>query len=317
MIMSTRIPSATTIRGFSVVRHAGSFVIACLDSMDAVWTWSESTGEWLARPLPYAHAGDPIVAQFPDAENTLDMLAASSVDGKLLLAAGGSEQEPAVWDLDTGELLWRTPINGAYLADVITAGGAFVTAQQYSEEVRLWSPDGTYTTLGEVAEVYCLGEARVGGRSLILAGGSETGVWDAETLANIATFTPEQGRVWSVTACELGERTAIFGGTENGELYAWALGEESSEPLYEPIAVSDDSLESVAAVTVAGRPLVVTQGENSLRLWDAAEGTENSHVDTREYDVTTMESTTVDGRRVLVTAGSDNILRIWDESDLA
>ncbi|MEV7092974.1 hypothetical protein AB0M80_09000 [Amycolatopsis sp. NPDC051045] len=78
-----------------------------------------------------------------------------------------------------------------------------------------------------MAEVYCLGEARVGGRSLILAGGSEAGVWDAETLANIATFTPDQGRVWSVTACELGERTAIFGGTENGELYAWALGEES------------------------------------------------------------------------------------------
>ncbi|MFC9235264.1 WD40 repeat domain-containing protein [Streptomyces decoyicus] len=317
MLVSARIPTDSAIHDLSVVHHAGSSLIACADERGGVWTWSPSTGEWLARPLPYAHAGDPVVAEFPDAENSIDMVAALSVDGKLLLAAGGDEQEPAFWDLGTGELLWRTPLNGAYLADVLALDGAFVTAQQYSEEVRLWSPDGADTVLGEVGELSCLGGARVGDRRLILAGGSGAEVWDAATLTHIATFDPDEGRVWAVTACALAERTAIVAATEKGDLYAWDLGAGRDEPLYEPVAASQGSLETVAVMTVDGRPRVVTAGQDSLRLWDAAEGFEAGHAPTRGHDITAMESAVVDGRQALVTAGHDGVLRIWDESDLA
>ncbi|QZY19977.1 WD40 repeat domain-containing protein [Streptomyces decoyicus] len=316
MLVSARMPADSTVHDLSVVHHAGSTLIVCVDERGGVWTWSLSTGEWLARPLPYAHAGDPLVAAFPDAENTIDMVAALSVDGKLLLAAGGDEQEPALWDLGAGELLWRTPLNGAYLADVIALDGALVTAQQYSEEVRLWSPDGTDTVLGEVGELSCLGGARVGDRRLILAGGSGAEVWDAATLTNIAAFDPDEGRVWAVTACAIAERTAVVAATEKGELYAWDLGAGPDELLYEPVAASQGPLETMAVMTADGRPRVVTAGQDSLRLWDAAEGFEAGHVLTRGYDVTAMESAVVDGRRALVTSGRDGVLRIWDESDL-
>ncbi|MEV4019966.1 hypothetical protein AB0J35_56765 [Nonomuraea angiospora] len=70
-------------------------------------------------------------------------------------------------------------------------------------------------------------------------------------------------------------------------------------------------------MTVDGRPLVVTPAQNSLRLWDATDGTEVGHVNAHGHGITTMESAIVDGRRVLVASGGDGVLRIWDESDLA
>ncbi|MFI6920441.1 WD40 repeat domain-containing protein [Nonomuraea spiralis] len=258
------------------------------------------------------------MAEFPDATNVIDMVAVFSAGGKLLLAAGGDEQEPALWDLGSGELLRRTPLNGAYLADVIAFDGAFVTAQQYSEEVRLWSPDGANTVLGEVGALSCLGAARAGGRRLILAGGSGAKVWDAGTLAGIGSFYPDGGRVWAVTACALADRTVVVAVTEKGELYAWPLdAEPDGPPLYGPVAASHGSLSTMAVVAVGGRPVVVTEGQDSLRLWDAADGTEVGRVNAHRHEVTAMESAIVDGRRVLVTSGSDGVLRIWDESDLA
>ncbi|MGI5201416.1 WD40 repeat domain-containing protein [Spirillospora sp. CA-108201] len=317
MIMSATIPSDSSICDFSVVHHAGSSLIVCAEAWGGVWTWSPSTGAWVARSLPYAHAGDPAVAEFPDAENVIDTVAALSVDGALLLAAGGDEQEPALWDLGSCSLRWRAPLNGAYLADVIALDGAVVTAQQYSEEVRLWSPTGADTLLGEVSRLSCLGAARVGGRRLILAGGSGVEVWDAATPAKIGSFYPYEGRVWAVTACAAAERTVIVAVTELGELYAWALGAEPDELLYGPVAASGGSLETVAVMTVDERPLVLTPAQNSLHLWDATDGTKVGQVNAHGHGITTMESTIVDGRRVLVTSGSDGVLRIWDESDLA
>ncbi|MEO3873416.1 hypothetical protein ABGB18_31785 [Nonomuraea sp. B12E4] len=314
MITSAQIPTGSPIRDFSVVHHAGQTLIVCAEKWGQVLTWAPATGEWMPRPLPYAHAEDPSMAKFPDAANVIDMVGALSADGRLLLAAGGDEQEPALWDLDSGELLWRTPFNGAYLADVIAVDGAFVTAQQYSEEVRLWSPDGTDTVLGQVSSPFCLAATRVDGRRLILAGGSEAEVWDAGTLAHLGYFAPEEGRVWAVTACALAGRPVVVGGTEEGELYVWPLdAQPDGLPLYEPVAASDGPLEA-AVMTPGGRPVVVTADQGALRLWDAADGTEAGRVGA--HDVTAMEPAIVDGRQVLVTSGADGVLRIWDESDL-
>lgn len=142
-------------------------------------------------------------------------------------------------------------------------------------------------------------------------------VWDAATRTSIATFDPAEERVWAVTACALAERMAIIAATEKGDLYAWDLGAGPDELLYEPVAAAQGPLEAMAVMTVGGRPRVVTAGQDSLRLWDAAEGFKAGHVLTRGHDITAMESAVVDGRRALVTSGREGVLRIWDESDLA
>ncbi|MEV5572223.1 WD40 repeat domain-containing protein [Spirillospora sp. NPDC052269] len=303
------------------MRHEGITRVVCAEKWGSVFTWSPSTGEWTSPRLAFAHAENPAFANYPDAHNEFSKVAAVSGGGRLVLAAGGDEQEPAVWDLGSGELVARTPSCGAYTADIVALDDRFVTAQQYSEEVRLWSLDGTDTLLDEVSEVFCLGTARIADRTLILAGGSGVTVWDAETLAELGDFSPDDmddARVWAVAACGLEQGTAIIGLTEERGLYAWSLDADDPDgpPLYGPVQLdgADDMME---VMHVDGRPLVVHPSDASLHLLDAADGTTVGHVPTPGHSVTALRAAIMDGRPVLVTGGSDGVLRIWDESELA
>jgi WD40 repeat protein len=322
MIESTQVPTSSPIRDLSVVHHDGASLVVCAEESGEVWTWSPSTGEWLARSLSFVHAGDPAMAGYPDAGNEIGSVAALSLDGELLLAAGGHEQEPGLWDLGSGELRWRTPADGSYIVDVVALDDAFVIAQQYSLEVRLWTPEGTDTLIDDETDVFCLGAARAGGESLILIGGSSVDVRDAGTLDVLGECRPDEndGDVLAVTACALEERTAIVAVTSEGALYVWDLegprGEWSDaveEPLFAPIALGEPAT-SVAVLSAEGRPLVVTPGGNSLRLWDGANGTQVREVDAP--GVAVVEQAVVDGRPALVAAGKDGVVRIWDESEL-
>ncbi|MGH8876009.1 MAG: hypothetical protein ACRD0P_01485 [Stackebrandtia sp.] len=316
MLTSAKIPSDEPIRDFSVVDHAGELLVVCADWTGRMWTWSVASGEWTPRPLPFAHAADPVMADYPDAENEFDRVAALSTGGSLLIAAGGDEQEPAAWNLETGELLWRTPVTGAYLADVVAVDGGFVTAEQNSEELRSWTPDGSVSLLGEPGYPYRLSFARIAERSLLLVGGSGVTVFNAATGTELESFDPDDARAWDVTACPLGDRTAVYAVTDERKLWGWELGvDEDEAELFEPVDVADVDVDTVAVLPVGGRTMVVTGDEKALRLWNAADGTAAGTIDVPGQLTTTMDSTVMDGKPVLVTAGRDGRLRIWDESD--
>ncbi|WP_157429492.1 WD40 repeat domain-containing protein [Actinomadura oligospora] len=318
MITSKPSPAESPICHLGVVHHAGAPLVVCAERWGGVLVWSPADGEWTTPRLAFAHREDPAFAEYPDAHNELDKVAALSADGRLLLAAGGDEQEPAVWNVDSGELVAHTPSCGAYTTDIVALDDRFVTAQQYSEEVRLWSPDGTDTLLDEVGSLFCLASAQIGDRTLLLTGGSGVTVWDAATLTELGNFYPaEDERVWAVAACSLGRTTAIIGLTEECMLHAWSLDADDPDEalLYDPVELNgaDDLM---VVIHVDGRPLVVNPTESSLHLLDAADGTTVGHVPTPGHSVTAMKAATVDGRPVLVTGGDDGILRIWDETDL-
>ncbi|GIG63964.1 WD40 repeat domain-containing protein [Phytomonospora endophytica] len=317
MLVSAQIPSDTSIADVSFVRHDGIDLVVCADRWGALWTWSPSTGEWDQPNLGFAHASDPVMRPYPDATNEFDMIAAASVGGRLLLAGGGDEQEPALWDFTTGEVVARAPVTGAYLSDVVAHGGRFYTAEQYSEEVRLWTPGVRGDAVAEVGSLFCLATARVGGRDLLLAGGEGVVVHTADTHVELASFAPYDGRVWGVTACEANERSLIIGVTENGRLCVWDLDDGGEEEIYEPVTATEGSLENVEVLTVGGRPLAVTPADGGgLRLWDVTDGSEAGHVEASGHGVTAMETASADGRTVLVTGGFDGVVRLWEASDL-
>lgn len=315
MINSKPIPTGEPIVGLSVARHRGSTLVVCLTG-DEVWTWSLPTGEWSPRTLAFAHAEDPVWADYPDAENELNSLAALSVGGRLLLAAGGHEQEPAIWDLDNGRVIRRSLAGGAYTADIVALDDAFVTSSVF-EEVRLWPPDGTEVLLAEDGGARCLASLRHGDRTLILAGDSGVMVWDAASRAQLADFYSWGGHVDAVAACALPQGTGVFAVTEERELYAWLLEtDDPDEPLYGPVPLPEGASEDLVVTCVGGHPLLVIPTRTSLCMLSPADGSSAGHVDTPDHGVLTMQAATVEGRPALVTGDHDGVLRIWDEADL-
>ncbi|MFC4909679.1 WD40 repeat domain-containing protein [Actinomadura gamaensis] len=319
MITSARIPTGAAIVDHDVVRHEGETLVVCVEDGGEVFTWSPESLTWTGRPLRYAHAGDPAVAAFPDAGNELGALAAASVGGRLLMAAGGDEQEPALWDLGSGDVVGRTPLNGAYLAGVVAVPGGFVTAEQYSEELRLWSPDGTATVLAEAGPVSCLATARAADRLLVLAGGEGATAWDAATWEELGSFFPDGDHLVAVTACDLAQGAALLGVTETGELYAWPLDGDGDpdEPVYGPVGVAGGAVRSIAVMSVGGRSLLVTPADDTVRLWDPSDGSAAGSLGAHGQEVATVRTAIVGGRPVLVTSGGDGVVRVWDGFGLA
>lgn len=315
MQTSALIPSDNPVADISVVTHDGGTLVVVADRWNGLWTWTPSTDAWDGLDLPFAHAADPVMQPYPDATNEFDMIAAASVGGRLLMAGGADEQEPALWDLATGEVLARAPVTGAYLTDVVAYGDVFFTAEQYSEHVRLWTPERHGEVVREVGSLFCLAVARAGGRDLLLAGGEGAIVFHADTQVEVASFWPaREGRVWGVTACEADGRALVVGVTENGELCVWDL-EGDEEELFEPVAASKEALEDVEVLTLGGRPLAVTAAEEGgLRLWDVTDGSAAGHVE--GHGVAVMEKAEIDGRTVLVTGGADGTVCVWEEADL-
>ncbi|MEV0644536.1 WD40 repeat domain-containing protein [Phytomonospora sp. NPDC050363] len=311
ILSSTPIPNGTTITDVSFADHGGSPLVVCADRYGGLWIWSPATGEWAAKPVPFAHAADPVMEPYPDAGNEFDHIALADVGGRLLLAGGGDEQEPAVWDFETGEIVARVPVTGAYLTDIVAVGGAFVTAEQYAERARFWSP-APDRVLGEVSSLFCLATARACGHDLVLAGGVGAVAWDAVTGAKIASCYVDDNdeRIWGVTACDAGGRSFVVGATEYGRVCVWNFDAGGTEEDYAQVKAAEGELEDVEVLTVDGRVLAVTAADGGgLRLWNVPDLGEAGHVSGHEVSV--MEKALVDGREVLITGGNDGTIRFW------
>ncbi|MGW1365224.1 hypothetical protein ACWCQP_48755 [Streptomyces chartreusis] len=184
LLLSSEIPSSSLIIDLAVVEVDGGPLVVCLDGNDAVWTWDPLRDLWQKRPLTYAYAGDPLTAEYPDAENELHSVAAAVSGGRVLLAAGGHEQGSALWDLESGELLRGAMYGGPYVGSMATVKGEgplrFVTGSDAG--VLVWGPSVEEPSVelpdSEIHGICAVAAARIHGRSLVVAGGSDVGVWD-------------------------------------------------------------------------------------------------------------------------------------------
>ncbi|ANP51667.1 hypothetical protein AVL59_20555 [Streptomyces griseochromogenes] len=107
----------------AVVGAVDGPLVVCFDRDSAVWTWDVQRDLWRQHPLAYAFADDPLAAQYPDAANELDAVAAAVHGGRVLPAAGGHEQGAALWDLESGALVRVARYDEPYVQALTLAEG--------------------------------------------------------------------------------------------------------------------------------------------------------------------------------------------------
>ena len=102
-------------------------------------------------------------------------------------------------------------------------------------------------------------------------------------------------------------------GREHADLYQAAiqgvqLGEQTTEPHGHQGPVN-----AVCAVTVAGRPMLASGGnDDTVRIWDPATGEQTTKLHGYQGWVNAVCAVTVDGRPMLASGGNDGTVRIWD-----
>ncbi|MFI9036020.1 WD40 repeat domain-containing protein [Streptomyces sp. NPDC053726] len=321
LLLSSEIPSSSPIIDLAVVEVGGGPLVVCADRNDAVWTWDPQRDLWQKRLLAYAFAGDPLAVQYPDAENELDSVTAAVSGGRVLLAAGGPEQGSALWDLESGEVLRGAMYGDPYVGSMATVKGEgpprFVTGSDAG--VRVWglSVEEPLVELpdSDIDGICTVATARINGRSLVVAGGSDVGVWDLAGDEQLASFYPDDGRIEAVAVSRIADRPIVVAAADPGEIYVWGLsGDEAGEPIHDPITGHEGSICAMDTATVGNRSLAVTGGADAtVRMWDLAEGVGIGAPLTGHRDgVAAVRTTVLRGREVALSAGGDGVIRIWD-----
>ena len=77
-----------------------------------------------------------------------------------------------------------------------------------------------------------------------------------------------------------------------------------------------DGVCAVSSCTVDGRVLVLSGSyDHTVKMWDAADGTELRELEGHTDAVLTVASCTVDGRVVVLSGSVDKTVRLWDAAD--
>ncbi|WP_203862194.1 hypothetical protein [Plantactinospora mayteni] len=207
-----------------------------------MWVWEPPQNVWRNLMLPFACAGDPEAAQYPDAGNELDSLALAVSGGRVVLAAGGDEQGVAFWDVDTGELINGTSFNGLYIAAVAALDGGdgstrFVTCSGvHWDGIMVWEPVAGSSPVGlPESTVDAIGVGRFEGRSLVVAGTREdVTLWDVDSRERWASslYTEDENddgedtgdeRMHAVAIAQQGSGLAVVALTDSGSVRVWTL----------------------------------------------------------------------------------------------
>ncbi|WP_328393903.1 hypothetical protein OHS70_04570 [Streptomyces sp. NBC_00390] len=321
VLLSSEIPSLSPIIDLAVVEVGGGPLVVCADRDGAVWTWDPQRDLWQKRPLAYAFAEDPLAVEYPDAENELNSLAAAVSGSRVLLAAGGHEQGSALWDLGSGELPRGARYGEPYVGSMATVKGEgpprFVTGSDAgvlvwglsAEELQVELPDS------DIHGICTVATARINGRSLVVAGGSDVGMWDLARDEQLASFYPDDGSVEAVAVSQIADRPIVVA-ADPGQVYVWGLsGDEGDEPIYDPIVGHEGGVSALDTATVGNRPLAVTGGADAtVRIWDLAEGGAGvgAPLTGHRGGVTVVRTTMLNGREVALSAGLDGVIRAWD-----
>ncbi|MEQ4719185.1 WD40 repeat domain-containing protein [Nonomuraea sp. B19D2] len=226
-------------------------------------------------------------------------IACADLDGRRVALVGDWNGTVRVWDLAAGELLAQPvgrPSSGfdyvRALACAVVDGRPVVVTCGYEGWVRAWvvgahEPAGQ-PVVGHTMDVHAVAPAEIGGRAVVMSGGSD--------------HAEEDGDLWE----------------EYARLWDLATGKPIGGPMIW-LPTGDSREEDVAALTylhLDGRDLAVAGIDRSVCLWDlgAGELVGSPMVHTTQpgrFSMDQVECTWVDGRPIAISLCNGD-LRVWD-----
>ncbi|TCO49461.1 WD domain G-beta repeat uncharacterized protein [Kribbella antiqua] len=272
LIASSPIPSERPIRDFALTVVRDRQVLVCADWANAVWVWDIAQDLWTEQPL----AG----VELPD----FGHVAVDVVGERVLFAAGGEHQDPALWDLLTGELLSRstqTCVHSMALTQV--HGQAVIVA-------------GVVAQLDE--------------RPVVVSSGADTVLVSDLAQGELIYELPCDGASGPVALSEVAGRPVVLAATLDGDVRAWADGSSIGQPL----TGHEKPVSALTTMTMGGRAFAVSGGEDgTARVWDLVRQEQfGDPLIGHQGEIWTVGVTTLDDHRVVLTAGRDGVVRVWD-----
>lgn len=145
--------------------------------------------------------------------------------------------------------------------------------------MRMWDMEtaegekGDPWSCGSLGQVNALAVGDVDGRTVLVTGGDQVGMWDLATRTPIGQPTAlHDTYVTAVGTGRLGGRPVAVSGDFHGTIHVWDLS--TGEPWGEPMSSGRWKVDAVAAADAGGRPIVASASLHGiLSAWDLSGGT--------------------------------------------
>jgi WD40 repeat protein len=249
------------------------------------------TGEQIGEPLAMRGVQD---------------VAATVLDDRPVIIAVGHEDEAQIWDAETGQRAGKPLVHEAdYVAAVTTT--------------TLHSGPVAITSTGTGVHIWDLSTRQPAAKSLISEAVTHEG--NTDLITNLSKRNPYFGRirpvpVHAMAATTLDGQPVVV--TPAGEerrpmICAWDL--ETGEQVGRPLAGHTGRVRSLATIPLHGTLAAVSAAddEQTARVWDLGDRpSAGKPIPGRAGTVVQLAAATANGREIIVAAGYDRVIRIWD-----
>jgi WD40 repeat protein len=273
-------------------------------------------GIWAAARKPFTEPG------FTGHIGGVRAICPITVNGREMLASGGSDGRVRIWDTGTGKVVRFLDGHAGEVRAVCQLtdpdGPPLLASGGDDNTVQLWSPnDGRLvgTLIGHTGEVRALCPVSIPNVAVGVATASDDStirLWDAESGETTGILRGHTGWIWSVCTVDL-----------NGQQLLATAGDDATIRLWSPVTGENvgvleghtGPVRSICALMVEGQVYLASASSDlTVRLWNVA--TSFSKVlYGHSSPVLTVNDVTVNDRQLVASAGNDRKIRLWDPAN--
>jgi WD40 repeat protein len=242
-----------------------------------------------------------------------------------IAVTGGNNGELWVWDLSSsralgGPFVGHTNTVSSIALTIVDQRTVAVSASK-DGTVRVWDVESGRQVgepfIGHRSPVNALTLAELDGRTVAVTGGDDTLVW----VWDLATRQPIGGplighskEITAVAMARVGGRDLVVTGSKDGRIALWDFLErhQVGSPLDAHEALMG-GVSSVATGMLGAVPIAISSGRNIGRVWNLSTRQQIGQPLTgHDGPIRTALVRTVYARPTAVTAGRDEVARVWD-----